>query len=129
VSDYGTPDGRPIGHGQALLLRNVKDNPGCSVAEANGRNNPYGRSYTDRAWPLYHRGLVNIDTGRSNRYQLTITAFGEQAPRTFLHRQANPRCADDCRAREPTRRQPSLRQLIDSAEYLPPRYAEREAPI
>jgi hypothetical protein len=129
VSDYGTPDGRPIGHGQAQLLRYVRNNPGCSVAEANGRNNPYGRSYTDRAWALYHRGLLNIDTGRANRYRLTITPDGELALGMFLHRAANPNCADDCCARKPTDRQPSLRQLIDRAEYLPPGYAERDALI
>jgi len=129
VSDYGTPDGRPIGHGQALLLRYVKDNPGCSVAEANGRNNPFGRSYTDRAWALYHRSLLGIDTSRANRYRLTITPDGELALGMFLHRAANPNCLDDCCARKPARRQLSLRQLIDRAEYLPPGYAERETLI
>lgn len=129
MSNYGTPDGRPIGHMQALLLRYVKDNPGCSVAEANGRNNPFGRSYTDRAWALYRRGLLDIDTSRSNRYRLTISADGEQALAMFVHRAANPGCADDCCARKPSQSQPNLRQLIERAECLPPGYAEREALI
>ena len=123
------PGRQALGHGQALLLRYVKDNPGCSVAEANGRNNPYGRSYTDRAWALYYRGPLNIDTGRANRYRLTITAVGELALGVFLHRAAKPNCTDDCCARKASQRQPSLRQMIDRAENLPPGYAEREALI
>jgi hypothetical protein len=64
-----------------------------------------------------------------NRYRLTITPDGELALGVFLHRAANPNGADDCCAREATDRRPSMRQLIDRAEHLPPGYAEREALI
>lgn len=86
--DHGTPDGRLIGFAQANLLRYVMHHPGCSVDNATKlglrgyyTGNPFGKCYTDRAWALHSRGLLDIDTTRSNRYALTVTESGIAALR------------------------------------------------
>jgi hypothetical protein len=66
----------PIGSRQREGLRYVMHHPGCSVAQAIGRRHGYGRCYTASIWGLYHRGLIDMDTTRRNRYRLTITEAG-----------------------------------------------------
>ena len=71
MTQYGTPDGRPIGRYQLRILALVTGHAGCSAIEAVGHDrNPYGSSYTRPVWALARRGLLLTDRSNPSRYRL-----------------------------------------------------------
>jgi hypothetical protein len=86
LSQYGTPDGRPIGRYELRILAWVTGHAGCSAIEAVGHDrNPYGSSYTRPVWALARRRLLLLNRSNPSRYRLYLTEAGFEALMVARH--------------------------------------------